>query len=112
MKEAFFGRDLLDQSRQVDRRLGSETPGVSQSGAPTEDRKGPAPQLQGPSTMATSGIKKQGTLRESFTSVHSHVFISMAHLCLLYTVIVVCVCVCDLSHGTGSSVGSVRRSHH
>ncbi|XP_023255087.1 histone-lysine N-methyltransferase 2C-like, partial [Seriola lalandi dorsalis] len=67
LPEAFFGRDLLDRSRQVDRRAGPETPGGSQSGAATGDMKSPTPDLHGPSpsgllvgAMATS--KRQGTL--------------------------------------------------
>ncbi|XP_069576340.1 histone-lysine N-methyltransferase 2C [Brachyistius frenatus] len=71
LQDAFFGRDLLDRSRQVDRRAGPEAPGGSQSGATTADVKGPAPGLQVPSpsvlrvgAMATSANRKQLPLSE------------------------------------------------
>ncbi|XP_069368224.1 histone-lysine N-methyltransferase 2C-like isoform X3 [Paralichthys olivaceus] len=66
LQEAFFGRDLLDRSRQVDRRAGPETAG-SQLGAAVGKIKSPAPGIHGPSpttvlagAMATNN--KQGTL--------------------------------------------------
>ncbi|XP_040921273.1 histone-lysine N-methyltransferase 2C isoform X2 [Toxotes jaculatrix] len=67
LQEAFFGRDLLDQSRQVDRRAGPETPAGSQSGAVAGDMKSPAPGLHGPSPSgllvdAMTTNRKQGTL--------------------------------------------------
>ncbi|XP_049896001.1 histone-lysine N-methyltransferase 2C-like isoform X2 [Epinephelus moara] len=62
LQEAFFGRDLLDRSRQVDRKPGPETPGASQSGAATGDVKGRAPSGLPLGAMATNAIKKQGTL--------------------------------------------------
>lgn len=71
MQEAFFGRDLLDRSRQGERGVGPQTPGSNQSGAATSDMKSPTPDFYGPSphaqlvgVMATS--KKQGTLREFY----------------------------------------------
>ncbi|KAM8731510.1 histone-lysine N-methyltransferase 2C isoform 5-T5 [Acanthopagrus schlegelii] len=62
LQEAFFGRDLLDRSRLVDRRPGPETPGAGQSGAATDETKGSTPGLHGLSAMTTNAIKKQGTL--------------------------------------------------
>ncbi|XP_034415694.1 histone-lysine N-methyltransferase 2C-like isoform X10 [Cyclopterus lumpus] len=69
LQEAFFGRILLDGSRQADRSQRSETPGAIQSGAARGDIKSPAPGLHGPSpsdlplgAVATHTIKKQGTL--------------------------------------------------
>ncbi|XP_060950226.1 histone-lysine N-methyltransferase 2C-like [Limanda limanda] len=66
LQEAFFGRDLLDRSRQVDRRAGPETAG-GQLGAAVGKLKSPAPGIHGPSpttvlggAMATNN--KQGTL--------------------------------------------------
>ncbi|KAM7369523.1 hypothetical protein PAMP_010841 [Pampus punctatissimus] len=70
LQEAFFGRDLLDRSRQVDRRAGLDMTGSNQSGTATGGLKCPAPCLHGPSTsslpvgtMATS--RKQGALHMS-----------------------------------------------
>ncbi|XP_042370839.1 histone-lysine N-methyltransferase 2C-like, partial [Plectropomus leopardus] len=64
LQEAFFGRDLLDRSRQVDRRPGTETPAARQLGAVTGDVKGPAPSGLPLGAMATNSARKQGTLRE------------------------------------------------
>ncbi|XP_044195043.1 histone-lysine N-methyltransferase 2C-like isoform X6 [Thunnus albacares] len=70
LQEAFFGKDLLDRSRQADKRAGPDTPGASQSGAATGVVKGPAPGLHGPSPSglpvgATATSRKQGTLHMS-----------------------------------------------
>nr|XP_046227874.1 histone-lysine N-methyltransferase 2C-like isoform X2 [Scatophagus argus] len=65
LQEAFFGRDLLDRSRQADRTPGPETPRASQSGGGTDDMKAPAAGLHGTSTKATNAIKKQATLSVS-----------------------------------------------
>ncbi|CAB1432002.1 unnamed protein product [Pleuronectes platessa] len=66
LQDAFFGRDLLDRSRQVDRRAGPETAG-SRLGAAVGKLKSPAPGIHGPSpttvlvgAMATNN--KQGKL--------------------------------------------------
>ncbi|KAM6971552.1 LOW QUALITY PROTEIN: histone-lysine N-methyltransferase 2C-like [Tautogolabrus adspersus] len=72
LQEAFFGRDLLDQSRQVEKRPVSEVPGVNQSGAAPGAMRGPNSGVLGPSpsgllpgAMATNAFKKQGTLSMS-----------------------------------------------
>nr|XP_029131590.1 LOW QUALITY PROTEIN: histone-lysine N-methyltransferase 2C-like [Labrus bergylta] len=72
LQEAFFGRHLLDQSRQVEKRPGSDVPGVNQSGAATGAMRGPASGVHVPSpsgllpgAMATNTFKKQGTLSMS-----------------------------------------------
>ncbi|XP_043959917.1 histone-lysine N-methyltransferase 2C isoform X2 [Gambusia affinis] len=67
LQEAFFGRDLLDRSRQIDGRPRTVTSGASQSGsavnvpkAPPLRAPGPASSVQAPRTVATS--RKQGVL--------------------------------------------------
>ncbi|KAM4718655.1 histone-lysine N-methyltransferase 2C-like isoform 3-T3 [Anableps anableps] len=67
LQEAFFGRDLLDRSRQIDGRPRTVTPGITQSGSAVSDPKGPTLRAPGPAysvqplgTMATS--RKQGAL--------------------------------------------------
>ncbi|KAM6900450.1 uncharacterized protein FYW49_016953 [Xenentodon cancila] len=67
LQEAFFGRDLLDRSRHMERRTGPETPSNSQSEVKTGDTKGPAPafHISSPSGMSISTMattKKQGNL--------------------------------------------------
>ncbi|KAF0028650.1 hypothetical protein F2P81_019737 [Scophthalmus maximus] len=67
LQEAFFGRDLLVLSRQVDRKVGPETLGSSQSAAgylksPTPGSHGPSPSELLGGAMATN--KKQGQLRQ------------------------------------------------
>ncbi|KAK7881200.1 hypothetical protein WMY93_029609 [Mugilogobius chulae] len=49
LQEAFFGRDLLDRSRLIDRRAAQEAPGLGQSGptAASGQMKGPAPVSHG-----------------------------------------------------------------
>lgn len=66
----------------MDRRPGSGTPGASQPEAPSDDMKGPTPRLHSSSSMATNAIKKQGMLRESFTSGSLHL-IPHLHLSLV-----------------------------
>ncbi|XP_078100895.1 histone-lysine N-methyltransferase 2C-like isoform X2 [Sander vitreus] len=62
LQEAFFGRDLLDQSRQVDKRAPPEAPAASQSGAATPGLHGPSPPGLPLAAMVTNAFKKQGTL--------------------------------------------------
>ncbi|XP_028288299.1 histone-lysine N-methyltransferase 2C-like isoform X3 [Parambassis ranga] len=69
LQEAFFGRDLLDRTRQVDRKVGPEMAADRQSGATTGDLRVAAPGPHGPSqaglpvcTMRTSTMKKQRAL--------------------------------------------------
>uniref|UniRef100_A0A087X9K9 Histone-lysine N-methyltransferase 2C n=1 Tax=Poecilia formosa TaxID=48698 RepID=A0A087X9K9_POEFO len=58
LQEAFFGRDLLDRSRQIDRRPRTVTSGASQSGSARAH--GPASSVQPLGTVATS--RKRGVL--------------------------------------------------
>ncbi|XP_014874682.1 histone-lysine N-methyltransferase 2C isoform X3 [Poecilia latipinna] len=67
LQEAFFGRDLLDRSRQIDGRPRTVTSGASQSGsavsvskAPPLRAHGPASSVQPLGTVATS--RKRGVL--------------------------------------------------
>ncbi|XP_031616289.2 histone-lysine N-methyltransferase 2C isoform X5 [Oreochromis aureus] len=54
LQEAFFGRDLLDRSRQVDRGVGPEAAAISQSRPATGNLKGPTPGFQAPPLSGAS----------------------------------------------------------
>ncbi|XP_023805952.1 histone-lysine N-methyltransferase 2C isoform X3 [Oryzias latipes] len=66
LQEAFFGRDLLDRSRQLEKAVGGEVQGSLQTGVATDHIKVPVNGSQGlhtglsASAMATN--RKQGTL--------------------------------------------------
>ncbi|KAF7649289.1 hypothetical protein LDENG_00143850, partial [Lucifuga dentata] len=68
LQDAFFGRDLLNRSRQVDRRVGSEVAATSQLGVrvdikvPASGMHDPASLVQPVSTMATNKSRNLGTL--------------------------------------------------
>ncbi|MEQ2308607.1 Histone-lysine N-methyltransferase 2C, partial [Ameca splendens] len=69
LQEAFFGRDLLDRSRQMEGRTHTMTSGSSPSGSAASDTKGPSHRVPGPAssvqpsgTMTTS--RKHGALRK------------------------------------------------
>uniref|UniRef100_A0AAX7TBV2 Uncharacterized protein n=1 Tax=Astatotilapia calliptera TaxID=8154 RepID=A0AAX7TBV2_ASTCA len=54
LQEAFFGRDLLDRSRQVDRGAGPEAAASSQPRPATSNLKGPTPGFQAPPLSGAS----------------------------------------------------------
>ncbi|XP_055086131.1 histone-lysine N-methyltransferase 2C-like isoform X4 [Periophthalmus magnuspinnatus] len=65
LQEAFFGRDLLDRSRLIDRRVGQEAPCLSQSGptlasgpmkGPVPVPHGHAPQKHGPLPISEEAL--------------------------------------------------------
>lgn len=66
-QEAFFGRDLLDKSRQPDIKTPLET---LRAAAAADVTKGTVPQVPNAAVAvaASDAIKKQGPLRESSSS--------------------------------------------
>lgn len=68
VQDAFFGRDLLERTRQADRKVGPEVAADRQSGATTGDSSLAAPRLHGPSPsgLPVCTMKKPRALRECF----------------------------------------------